>query len=92
MSAKAPLRKGSVLIRQLGEESMLYDPDKGTIHILNPTARFIWNLCDGGHDVEAMEKKLLDAYDIPQGKDVRKDVAGILEAFRDKELLAADAP
>jgi hypothetical protein len=90
MRIMIPLRKGGVLVRQLGEESMLYDSEKGTIHILNPTAEFIWNLCDGNHDVEAMEQELRNAFDIPQGRDLVKDIEGILEAFNEKELLATN--
>ena len=89
MSSKVPLRKEGVLVRQLGEESMLYDSEKGSIHILNPTAEFIWRLCDGKHDIEAIEKELQKAFDIPQGKDLRKDVEGILCAFNGMELLVS---
>jgi len=36
----------------MGEEMVLYDPETESIHTLNPTAHFIWNLCDGNHAME----------------------------------------
>jgi len=81
-----PARKAEVWLRQAGVENTLYDPDQGTIHILNDTALAIWNLCDGETDPEEMVQAICDLSGMPAEvvtEDVERtltelDVAGLL--------------
>lgn len=81
METRKPRRKDGILSRQLGDEWVLYDSDGGTVHIVNPMAEFVWNLCDGAHDLASMEQQIQDSYDIPKGTDVRKDLEAIIQNF-----------
>jgi len=47
--AAKPLRKSDILVQELGEQTVLYRTKGKAIHVLNPTARLIWGLCDGQH-------------------------------------------
>ena len=51
-----PVKRGSVLRRDMGDETVLYDSKTGAVHALNPTASLVWDLCDGEHSLEAMEE------------------------------------
>lgn len=42
-----PTRREDVLLVDDGRDSTLVSADEVTIHLLNPTARAIWDLCDG---------------------------------------------
>lgn len=51
---KRPVRREGVWLRATGEENAVYDPATGGLHLLNETARAIWELCDGETTVEEM--------------------------------------
>ena len=82
-----PARKAEVWLRQAGVENTLYDPDQGTVHILNDTALAIWNLCDGETDPDEMISAICDLSGMPAEvvtEDVERtltelDGAGLLE-------------
>jgi hypothetical protein len=40
------------------------------MHILNPTARRIWELCDGEHSVEDMAQAIRGSFSVPDAYDV----------------------
>ena len=44
---RRPVRREDVWLRTSGEENAVYDPATGGLHLLNETARAIWELCDG---------------------------------------------
>jgi len=76
------------LIRQdMGDELLLYDSERETIHTLNPTARLIWELCDGTHTIEDMEQAIRAHFAVSDGHDVSEDIQEILKTFATKGLL-----
>ena len=66
---------------------MLYDPRSESIHVLNPPAAVIWQLCDGEHNVEAIIADLSRAFAGTEAADLRADVAETLHTFRTLGLL-----
>lgn len=44
---RRPIRREGVWLRATGEENAVYDPATGALHLMNETARAIWELCDG---------------------------------------------
>lgn len=44
---RRPRRRDEVRIRRAGSETTAYDPSSSAIHLLNPSALAIWELCDG---------------------------------------------
>lgn len=75
-----PARKAEVWLRQAGAENALYNPDTGSIHILNDTALAIWDLCDGETDPEEMISAICDLSGMP-AEVVTEDVQRILMEF-----------
>jgi PqqD family protein of HPr-rel-A system len=49
-----PLRQGQAWMRRGSDDTAVYNPDTGTLHLLNPSAMAIWELCDGETTVEEM--------------------------------------
>jgi PqqD family protein of HPr-rel-A system len=87
MGTRKPRRKDRILSRQLGDEWMLYDSDSGTVHIINPMAEFIWNLCDGSNDLDDLERHTNSSFDVPEGTDVRKNLEDIIQNFADLKVI-----
>ncbi len=49
-----PARREGVWLRARGEENAVFDPATGGLHLLNETARAIWELCDGQTTTQEM--------------------------------------
>jgi Mg2+/Co2+ transporter CorB len=90
VSIKGPLRKDGVLSRKLGKEWMLFDPEKGAIHIINAMAEFVWNMCDGSHSLDEMERRLKDVYQVPDGANLNRDLQSIIQSFTSMGLLVSE--
>ncbi len=46
-SHATPLRRGQAWVQRDGDETAVYNPDTGMLHLLNASALAIWELCDG---------------------------------------------
>lgn len=89
MEISAPKRKAGIQSRRLGDEWMLYDPDTGSLHVVNELAAFVWQLCDGSSTFEDMCQRIEDEYDVPDGTDVRTDVREAVDALAGLGVLEA---
>ena len=74
-------KRPDILERPVGDEHMLYDATGRKVHVLNETAYFIWMLCDGKHDTEAIVTAAAQAFETtPEA--VRPDIDACLDAFK----------
>ena len=87
MDQPVPLRKPDIHAQQAGDETLLYSPNSGTVHVLNPTAHFIWERCDGQHSVADMVQELRDHFAVAHEHDLERDVQRTLRTFVEKGLL-----
>lgn len=81
-----PIRREEVMERQIRNEHMLYDAVRKVVHVLNETAYFIWERCDGQHTIEDIVREASSA----SGKAedfIRADVEQCMAVFREKGLL-----
>lgn len=86
-----PLQRQDVTFKQLDEtETMLYDPKTDALHILNPTAKLIWKLCDGEHTLEDMVAALETQFTGTEGKDISGEIQTTLNTFAAQGLLQPD--
>ncbi len=89
MNIKGPLRKEGILSKKLGDEWMLYDTEKGSIHVINTMAEFVWKMCDGSHTLDEMEKCIKDAYYVPEGATLKRDLENIIQSFANMGLFVS---
>jgi hypothetical protein len=82
-----PVRKPGITVKDIGGETLLYSANEEAIHILNPTAQLIWELCDGEHTVEDMEQAIRANFSVAIEHDVTGDIRRTLEVFAGKGLL-----
>jgi hypothetical protein len=74
--------------RELEDGVVIYDTAADKIHTLNITAAYIWNCCDGAHDVSAIAAGLHDAIQISP-EQALDDVRRTVNYFRDEGLLTS---
>jgi uncharacterized protein len=72
--------------RVLGNERIVYDPATHEVVVLNETAAFILDLCDGTRSVEDMQRALEERYAVPSAK-LRADLQATLADLRAKKLV-----
>ena len=81
----APRRRPEVLARDVDGEVVLYHPGTQGIHGLNPTASFVWELCDGSRTPEDIAGELEAIY--PGQPGVRSDVLQTIESLQSMGLI-----
>jgi hypothetical protein len=77
--------------RPAGGDTLLRDPDTGTVHFLSPTATVVWECCDGKTSASECLTRLRTAFAIPEGTDLSADLAETVEDFRLRGLLEETA-
>ncbi len=56
---KVPIKNSKITARKESDgNAILFDHEKNSIFILNQTGLFIWNLCDGNHNVNKIIEKI----------------------------------
>jgi hypothetical protein len=88
MDVSKPTRRSGIVAKKVGHEIILYGNTEEAIHILNPTAKLIWDLCDGEHTPADMEQLIRTQFSVPPERDVIADIASTLKIFSEKRLLA----
>ena len=91
MQASNPIHNSDILLQEAGEETLLYSPEGRAVHVLNPTARFVWDRCDGQHSVGDLAQALREQFGVAPVHDVEGDVRRTLGTFAEKGLLLEQA-
>ncbi|MCG3209549.1 MAG: hypothetical protein FOGNACKC_03176 [Anaerolineae bacterium] len=85
-----PIQKPDIISQEAGDETILYRVESQTIHVLNPTARHIWELCDGRHTPADIARSLRAAFDgVSPEFDLEASVRHTLAELAEKQLLQA---
>lgn len=79
-----PVRRGDVLIQDLGEEMVVYDREGETVHRLDRTAALVYRHADGHTSVAALGAIVERELETGEGKAV---AALALDALREAGLL-----
>ena len=78
---KKPLRNPEIILEEIDDEALLFNPVDDDLHVLNPTALTVWNKCDGSHSIEEIGKYLRETCQCPEDSDVESDVADIVSTL-----------
>jgi phage shock protein PspC (stress-responsive transcriptional regulator) len=73
-------RRQDVLSTTSGGETLLVDQSSGSVHVINPTAAMIWELCSAEPTVEGVIAGLAERYGMAPAE-VRDDVLEMLRTF-----------
>ena len=69
-----PLKREEIVYKNLDNETLLYNPQTRAVHILNKTSLLVWELCDGNHSLEMIEKEIKEKFEVSNGYDIRGDI------------------
>lgn len=87
MTTMKPRSRSDVITRAVRSQRILFDNLSKSSHILNETAEFIWNLCDGEHSVSAIASEVRTFFDVPPDADLEADIERTLGVLMKKGLL-----
>ena len=82
-----PKKRDDIVLQELGDEGMLYDPVHEKVHQLNHTGYVIWKLCDGTHTLTAMMEKMHSLFPQTSESTIQEDIELAVKDFRQKKLL-----
>jgi hypothetical protein len=82
-------RHEKLTVRELAEDTLVYDTERHKAHSLNPTAAWIWRHCDGKTSPEELARLLHAEFQLPQAEEV---VRLALEQLGRRHLLAEALP
>ena len=77
----------NITLQDLGDEVLLYDSDKENVHVLNNTANAIWNLCDGEHTIDDIQKHLEEQFPDVSEDHIVEDIRTTIMEFKEKKLI-----
>lgn len=81
-----PIRRDDLLVREVEDENVIYDHLNNSIHSLNITARFIWDFCDGRHNLSEIVKEITGKFNVDSDTAL-KDLNNTLRKFKENHLL-----
>ena len=82
-----PERNPDVQLREHGDGSVLVKPS-GSTYALNPTARAIWELCDGTTTIDELAEAISEVFAIDEAT-ASRDVAVTIEQLEAADLVTA---
>ncbi len=85
---QCPQARVDLRVVDLGSELMVCDDRKRLVHILNSTARRIWDLCDGTHQIDEISLEVSRLFPEQSPEVVRRDVESALTALGENEMIA----
>jgi PqqD family protein of HPr-rel-A system len=86
MNATQPKHVDGLEIRTVGAEVLVHDPAQAKVHVLNPTAGAILELCDGTRSPQAIAGEIARAYGADPAR-VEGDLVNVLGDFERLKLL-----
>ncbi len=82
--------RDSIITKKLGNETVLYDPEKKKVHILNQTAFFIWQLCENKYDTKDLVSTILNNFECKKNvkeEKIEEDIKAIVKNFSHQGIL-----
>ena len=89
--AAVPVRRVDVRLVHEGYDCVLATPGEPATHLLNPTARALWELCDGTTEPSEMVVAVCELFSVSY-EVAASDVAAALEALTQAGLVTWGPP
>jgi hypothetical protein len=79
-------RVGDLPFQTLDEETLVVNPSRREVHLLNETATRVWQLCATPRTLDDLVAELAAEYDAADDE-LRRGVIELVDGLRDKNLL-----
>lgn len=83
-----PQRQGHLIVHELDDDILIYDPSQDRSHRLNTSAALIWQHCDGLRSAEDLAEILTLHYKVDLDAALR-DTQAMLQTLDSEKLIAA---
>lgn len=84
---KKPIRIERLAYKAIAGETIILDTKIGKeVHQLNEVASYVWELCDGLHEVDEIIKKVCEEFEIDT-ENATNDIHALLNELNEKSLL-----
>jgi len=77
----------SIIKQELNDELMLYQTDCEKVHVLNPTARKIYDLYQEGKSLPEIVTMMQDTFDIQDIQKLSDDIQKCMTQLKDEQIL-----
>lgn len=77
----------NLVLDYIDDDLMIYDEINGNVHVLNSTAKIIWDSISDKTFVCEIIEKLKDTFDIDNPNELESDVQEILTNLEERELI-----
>ncbi len=71
----------------LESELLIYDERRRLVHLLNSTARHIWQMCDGTHRVDEITSEVTRLFPEQPLSQVQRDVEQALSSMESQDII-----
>ncbi len=85
------IKRENLIVHEMDDEILLYDPQIDRTHRLNPTAAMIWRLCDGSKTPEEMARSLMEHYEVEFDAAI-KDTQSVVQQFLHERIILEHTP
>lgn len=80
---------GKIIAKELQSELMLYDPERDEVHLLNATARRIYQMHREGKDLTEIEQAIRASFQVEEEQDLHGHIRKCLGELGEKGLITA---
>jgi len=84
--AKRVAQSKDVIWRRIGDDIVVIKDDGLSTHVLNKTAAFIWEMCDGKCGIDEITSKMCEHFDVSL-EEAHADVNNIVKVLTNASIL-----
>jgi hypothetical protein len=78
ITANKIMKADDIIWRRIGDDVVIIKDDGLATHVLNKTAAYIWELCDGNRGIDEIVASLCERYDVSP-EEARMDTMETIE-------------
>jgi len=78
---RMPKRRDDLVARREDPDLLLLDPVSGQVKVLNETAVFIWDRCDGEKTLDSVMEEMAAIYDGISAEEIENDLVMVINKF-----------
>lgn len=82
-----PIIPETIVWREELGDVIILNSETEELKLLNPTAAFIWGLCDGEHSVENIVGLMLDTFDVER-EQCESDIKDLFKQLEERSLVS----
>jgi len=76
-----------IIKQELNDELMLYQTDCEKVHVLNPTAREIYELYQDGKSITDIFEIMQNKFDIQNAQELKNDIHHCIDQLKSQKIL-----